>query len=219
MLAKNSVQKTIPWRANWNENSLSTPCRFAFDASQQTDSNTNLGEISAKGKNNMSKLIESWSAGQFIKLVSKQTLKRCITLFNCKKNIGAFIGTYSKMSQTTVRYLQISDQDIFIYDVTSSGIQSEREILETARMSAVEFPELNHIIQKDIYVNDGLSSAQNVKDAMIRADSVAVKQRRFFTKRSNIQWKIPIIKHQRSWDEMVTKSGFVITRHQEINFY
>ena len=53
-------------------------------------------------------------------------------------------------------------------------------------MSAVEFPEVNHIIQKDIYVNDGLSSAQNVKDAMIRADSVAVKQRRFFTKRSNI---------------------------------
>ena len=70
--------------------------------------------------------------------------------------------------------------------MTSSGIQSEREILETARMSAVEFPEVNHIIQKDIYVNDGLSSAQNVKDAMIRADSVAVKQRRFFTKRSNI---------------------------------
>ena len=58
MLPKNSIQKPIPWRVNCNENSLSTPCRFAFDVSQQTVPNTSLSEISAKGRNNMNKLIE-----------------------------------------------------------------------------------------------------------------------------------------------------------------
>ena len=39
-------------------------------------------------------------------------------------------------------------------------------------MSAVEFPEVNHIVQKDIYVDDCLSDAQNLKHAMIRADQI-----------------------------------------------
>ena len=39
-------------------------------------------------------------------------------------------------------------------------------------MSAVEFPEVNHIVQKDIYVDDGMSGAQNLKDAMITADQI-----------------------------------------------
>lgn len=65
------------------------------------------------------------------------------------------------MSLTTVRYLKLSDQDILIYDVTSKRIQSERELVETARMPAVEFPKISHIVQKDIYVDDGLSSARN----------------------------------------------------------
>ena len=59
MLEKSSVQKTILWRVNWNENPLSTSYRLAFDASQQTASNTSVSEISAKGKNNMNKPIES----------------------------------------------------------------------------------------------------------------------------------------------------------------
>ena len=42
----------------------------------------------------------------------------------------------------------------------------------TTHMSAVEFPQVNHIVQKDIYVDDCLSDAQNLKDAMIRADQI-----------------------------------------------
>ena len=39
-------------------------------------------------------------------------------------------------------------------------------------MSAVELPDVNHIVQKYIYVDDGLSGAQNLKDAVIRADQI-----------------------------------------------
>ena len=59
-----------------------------------------------------------------------------------------------------------------IYGVKSSGNLSERGLCETASMSAVEFPEVNHIVQKNIYTDDCLSGGQNLKDAMIRADQV-----------------------------------------------
>ena len=39
-------------------------------------------------------------------------------------------------------------------------------------MSAVELPNVNHTVQKDIYVDDGLSGAQNLKGAMIKADQI-----------------------------------------------
>ena len=58
MLAKNPVQDFIPWRAVWNSNSISTPCRLVFDASQPTVSGTSLNDILEKGKNNMNELVE-----------------------------------------------------------------------------------------------------------------------------------------------------------------
>ena len=39
-------------------------------------------------------------------------------------------------------------------------------------MSAVEFPEVNHIVQKDIYLGDCLSGALNLKHVMIRTDQI-----------------------------------------------
>ena len=39
-------------------------------------------------------------------------------------------------------------------------------------MCAVEFPEVNHIVQKDIYVDYCLSDTLNLKDAMIRAHEI-----------------------------------------------
>ena len=59
-----------------------------------------------------------------------------------------------------------------IYGVKSSGNQSERGLRETSRVSAVEFLEVSHIAQKDIYVDDCLSGAKKLKDAMIRADQI-----------------------------------------------
>ena len=58
MLQQNIIQNFIPWRAVWNNNSVSTPCRIVFDASQVTGSGYSLNNILAKGCNNMNKLLE-----------------------------------------------------------------------------------------------------------------------------------------------------------------
>ena len=47
----------IPWRPVFNENSVSTPCRLVFDASQSTSDGTSLNSMLAKGVNNMNSLI------------------------------------------------------------------------------------------------------------------------------------------------------------------
>jgi len=57
-LQQSKVQNFIPWRAVWNGNSISTPCRLVFDASQPTSSKNCLNDIVAKGQNNMNKLVE-----------------------------------------------------------------------------------------------------------------------------------------------------------------
>ena len=65
-----------------------------------------------------------------------------------------------------------------IYGVNSNGNRPERGLRETGRMSAVEFLEVNHIVQKDIYVDDCSSGAQNLKYAMIRADQIELVLKR-----------------------------------------
>ena len=50
-LRENPIQNFIPWRVVWKENSLTTPCRPVFDASQPTSSGFSLNDIVAKGKN------------------------------------------------------------------------------------------------------------------------------------------------------------------------
>ena len=57
-LAISKVQNFIPWRSVWKQNSVSTPCRIVFDASQPTSTGYSLNDILAKGRNNMNKLQE-----------------------------------------------------------------------------------------------------------------------------------------------------------------
>ena len=58
MLKNSKVKNSIPWRAVWNGNSISTPCYVIFDASCPTITGCSLNDILAKGRNNMNKLVE-----------------------------------------------------------------------------------------------------------------------------------------------------------------
>ena len=51
------VYYMIPWRAVHNENSVSTPCRLVFDASQGTRSGCSLNSMLAKGINSLNSLV------------------------------------------------------------------------------------------------------------------------------------------------------------------
>ena len=57
-LKSSKTQYYIPWRAVWKGNSVSTPCRVVFDASQPTSTGFSLNDVIAKGRNNLNKLQE-----------------------------------------------------------------------------------------------------------------------------------------------------------------
>ena len=58
ILIANPIRNFILWRAVWNRNSVSTPCRLVFDTSQPTSSGASPNAILTKGKNKMNKLVE-----------------------------------------------------------------------------------------------------------------------------------------------------------------
>ena len=58
IISGSSIKHFIPWRAVWNGNSVSTPCRLVFDASQKTNNEYSLNSLLAKGRKNMNKLVE-----------------------------------------------------------------------------------------------------------------------------------------------------------------
>ena len=57
-LSEDVIQNFIPWRVVHNSNSVTTPCRIAFDASHPTPSSYSLNDVLAKGHNSLNKLNE-----------------------------------------------------------------------------------------------------------------------------------------------------------------
>ena len=83
------------------------------------------------------------------------------------------------------RYLWDNDLDInkipqeklittLIYSVKSSGNQAERALREVAKLSTNEYPEVNEIIQNDVYVDDCLTGENSTNLAMQRADEIEI---------------------------------------------
>ena len=152
MLTKNPFQNFIPWRAVWNGNSVNTPCRLVFDASQPTASSTSLNDILAKRKNNMKKLLEIVIRWSTHKIGFHTDVKK---MYNTLQLLEEHWYSQRYIWQNELDSRKISEEKVIktlIYGVKSSGNQSERGLLETARISVVEFPEVNYIVQKDIYM-------------------------------------------------------------------
>ena len=49
MLSETDMKYYITWRAVWKQNSISTPCRIVFDASQVANTGYSLNDVTAKG--------------------------------------------------------------------------------------------------------------------------------------------------------------------------
>ena len=58
MIRSNKLHTSIPWRAVWNENSISTPRRIVSHTSQSTASGWSLNDILGRGKDNINSVVE-----------------------------------------------------------------------------------------------------------------------------------------------------------------
>ena len=158
----------------WKANSVSTPCRLVFDASQISNTGYSLDDILAKGRNNMNKLVEiviRWYIHKVAFHTDIQKMYNSIKLHEQNWCLQRYIW------QQELDPTKIPEQKVIkthICSVKSSGNQAERALRETAKLSQVEYPKVNEIVKNDIYVDDCISSEQSEREALKRADELEV---------------------------------------------
>lgn len=174
MLQSNKMQHFIPWRAVWKGNSISTPCRIVFDASQATSSGFSLNDLLAKGRNNLNKLQE---------MIIRWSIHRVAIHTDVKKMYNTI--KLDEKDWCYQRYLWQDELDAtkspeekvvktLIYGVKSSGNQAEYALRKIANISKDEFPDVNEIIQHDVYVDDCVTGEADHETAHRRADQLEV---------------------------------------------
>ena len=171
-LQRNPIKNYIPWRAVWKLSSISTPCRIVFDASMPTSSGKSLNDILAKGRNNMNKLLEiflRWRGYRVAfhtdiqKMYNSVKLKEsdwCLQRYLWQENLSTNEPPEEKIIKT------------LIYGVKSSGNQSERGLRETAKLYKDEYPDVNRVINEDVYVDDCMSGGQIMIKTMALTDNI-----------------------------------------------
>ena len=173
-LNEHAVQNFIPWRIAWKSDSVTSPVRPVFDASQPTPSGYSLNSITAKGKNSLNVLIEiflRWRIHPIAfhndvqKMYNKVKLRQadwCLQRYLFQEDLDPHKPPEEKIIKT------------LIYGVTSSGNQAQRGLRLTAELSKDEFPEAYEIVHKDTYMDDIMSGCQSIEEADQRADEMEI---------------------------------------------
>ena len=174
ILRQSSIQNFIPWRAVWKTNSLSTPCRLVFDASQPRSSGYSLNRILAKGRNSMNKLVEIMIRWYSQKVGFHTDVKKMYNTIKLKQEDWCF---QRYLWQDQLYHQKNHEEKIIktlIYGARSSGNQAERGLHQTSELSKDQYPEVNAIISKDVYVDDCISGEPTIESAMETADQMEI---------------------------------------------
>ncbi|XP_066911762.1 uncharacterized protein [Clytia hemisphaerica] len=154
MLQKCHVKYHIPWRAVWKGNSISTPCRVVFDASQATPSGHSLNDLLAKGRNELNKLQEiliRWSLHRIALHTDISKMYNTIQLDRSQWSYQRYIWNKDLNPESIPEEKVIKT---LIYGVRSSGNQAVYGLRKVGHLSKEEYPDVNQTIQDDIYVDD-----------------------------------------------------------------
>ena len=163
----------IPWRAVWNTNSLSTPCRPVFDATVPTETGLGLNNILAKGSNNMNFLV---------RVFIRWTIRRCGFHTDIQKMYNTI-----KLHEDDWKYqLYLWQKDLdpkfeplikviktLIYGVKPSGNQAERALREAANLQKDTYPRQAEIVNNDFYVDDCVSGEDTYEVAKHVTDDLS----------------------------------------------
>ena len=170
-LSINPVQNYIPWRCIWKENSLSTPCRMVFDASQPTNSGYSLNDLLCKGRNNMNRLVEVFIRWRSHKIAFHTDVAKMYNSIKLDTKDWCYQRYLWRDELCEENPIEEKIIKTLIYGVKSSGNQSETGIRKVAEMSKIEYPLVYQIVLKDIYVDDCLSGESNEEMMLLKEQS------------------------------------------------
>lgn len=162
----------IPWRAVWKSNSFSTPCRIVFDASQPTASGFSLNDVLAKGRNNLNHLQEILIRWSVQPTAIHTDIKKMYNTIKLHKSHWCYQRYLWQNSLDPSKSPEQKVIKTLIYGVKSSSNQAEFALRKIAQLSKEEYPKVNNIVQKDIYVDDCVTGEKDLETAHRRADEL-----------------------------------------------
>ena len=172
MLKDSPIKNLISWRVEWKANSVSTPCRLVFDASQISNTGYSLSDILAKGRNNrLVEIIIKWYIHKVAFHTDIQMRHNSIKLLEQNWCLQRYIWQQD-LDPTKIPKENVIK--ILIYGVKSRDNQAERSLKENAKLSKVEYPKINEIVKNDIYVDNCISGEQSEREALKRANELEV---------------------------------------------
>ena len=162
----------ISWRAVWKSNSFSTPCRIVFDASQPTASGFSLNDVLAKGRNNLNHLQEILIRWSVQPTAIHTDIKKMYNTIKLHKSHWCYQRYLWEDSLDPSKSPEQKVIKTLIYGVKSSGNQAEFALRKIAQLSKEEYPEVNNIVQDDIFVDDFVTGEKYPETAHHRADEL-----------------------------------------------
>ncbi|XP_066919855.1 uncharacterized protein [Clytia hemisphaerica] len=172
MLSDHQCHHYIPWRAVWKGNSISTPCRIVFDASSTTSSGYSLNDLLAKGRNTLNRLQEVLIRFFIHPIAMHTDIKKMYNTIKLDESHWCYQRYVWEANLDPSKIPQEKVVKTLIYGVKSSGNQAEYGLRRVAEMSKDEYPEIEEIVKRDIYVDDCLTGEQDRQTAYIRADQL-----------------------------------------------
>ena len=184
MILSSDVKYFIPWRAVWNEKSLSTPCRMVFDASQGTKNGCSLNSLLAKGANSMNKLVEiliRWTSRPHAFHTDVTKMYNAVKLDKMFWRYQLYLWSNDLAENITPEWKVMKT---LIYGVRSSGNLAECGLRRTAELCKDEFPRTFDVITFDTYMDDCMSGAEDAEktDEVINELQVILKKGGFSLK-------------------------------------
>ena len=152
-----ALQYFIPWRAVWNSNSISTPCRPVFDGSFPTETGLSLNNILAKGSNNMNFLVQVFIRWGIRRIGFHTDIRKMYNAIKLDSNYWCYQLYLWQKDLNPTEEPEIKVIKTIIYGLTPSGNQAERAVREAANMQKDAYPRQAEIVNDDFYVDDCVS--------------------------------------------------------------
>ena len=173
-ILSSKVRYFLPWRAVWNEKSMSTPCRLTFDGTQGTRKACGINSLLAKGANGMNRLIEiiiRWNTRKFAFHSDIQKMYNAVRLDRSHWQFQMYLWDDELMLGRAPRWKVIKT---LIYGVRPSGNLAECGLRRTAELCKNECQKAYSIILNDMYVDDCLSGANTLRERLEITDEIQV---------------------------------------------
>ena len=174
IIEKNSVKYFIPWRPVWKLDSVSTPCRLAFDASMSTKGACSLNSLLAKGANtlnNLQGITIRWTTYRHAfhtdvqKMYNRVELDKmhwCYQMYLFNKDLNVDAIPKWKIIKTV------------IYGVRPSGGLAVCGLRRTVLKGKDKYPHAYHPIMDDTYMDDCASGTESPEKSFKVMDEIQV---------------------------------------------